>query len=244
MLHKDYNLIYPQNYLFRSDGMEHWKQCKLRYGDALAAIAYSLGITSFEEFKEIFNFSDEYGKDPNSDYVTAPIQIERLLAFANRIPRSVIDIGGGRCEVAATLGYIGAKVQVVEPNILASEWLSLTLERLYQVREPLDAISLISEPVPECVTSLNLKDVDTVFFVESIEHIPEECFSVLWEFLKPTLQANKGMLVVTNWLDYHPIMAENKEHCRLVDDGFYDELAKDGTTVYRNKSHLVVSYGN
>ncbi len=242
MMHKDYHQVYDSHFFRRADGADYWKLSKLRHGDTLAAIGYALGLESFEVLREKFGF-EGLGRHPGDDHRDAQEQLGILLRDCMDHPRQcrqVLDVGGGRGEVALSLAYLGRNVQMVEPHKDAEAWLTATHTLFF----PGSALktNLINAPVPECLSSLDLEFVDTVMFVESLEHIPEDCFDLFWPPVRWALAKNKGRLIVANWIDYHPLEAVNAEHCRRVDDALYEELAQGGVVKYRNGSHLVVDY--
>ena len=88
-----------------------------------------------------------------------------------------------------------------------------------------------------------LSVTDTIILSETIEHIDSDEFdSVFAGAIKPLLQRTNGLLIITNWIDFHPIPVNPPWHVREVNDELYDWLAKDGEIVYRMGSHLVVRY--
>lgn len=91
---------------------------------------------------------------------------------------------------------------------------------------------------------ISYDDFDTVIFCESIEHIPKDEFDRNWMKMVDMLKKTRGILIITNWFEYHPIRidASGWNHVREVNDAFYDSLAMHGETVVRNKSHLVIQF--
>lgn len=245
MLHADYHSVYDANFFNRSDGKPCWDKGCLKVGDDLAAIAYALGIPSFERVLDLLEIpATSDGRDPDCCRMDAKVQLLSLLHGndATRKPKSVLDVGGGRGEVSAAFAWLGIKVQEVEPHKDAKQWCHDTSSRLFSLLTSDGFHTLINTPVPECLPEIDFEDLDTVIFCESLEHIPEDCFTPFWDKVGAVLRANHGMLVVTNWLDYHPLHVSGPEHCRLVDDALYAELAQGGTVTYRRGSHLVVTY--
>lgn len=238
----DYDLeVYDLLYYDRSDGIRHWCAGKMRYGDSLAAIAYVLGVPSFESFRALYGFSG-LGKAHNEDLLTAVDQLAILKQVKTRDPKMVLDVGGGRGEASCALRYLGYDVQMIEPHPAACIWVKATWDQYFpHIKEDV-ILDLIQEPIPECLPGIDLDKLDTVMFVESLEHIPEENFNKFWPVVKAALMNNKGMLVCANWLDYHPLIVENREHCRHVDDTLYSEMAEGGNVLFMSGSHLVVQY--
>lgn len=243
MMHNDYHQTYGADFFGRSDGKAHWDKGRLKVGDDLAAIAYALGIPSFERMLEILNIpAGSDGRDPDCTKLLAKEQVEWLWANHKRLPRSVLDVGGGRGEVSAAFAYLDIPVVEIEPHKDAQEWAERTSKRMFDREKDWP---VIQETVPECLPFISFylnHGLDTVIFCESLEHIPEDCFTPFWEKVGAVLRENHGMLIVANWLDYHPLHVSGPEHCRLVDDALYEDLAVGGTVVYRRGSHLVVKY--
>lgn len=237
MIHTDYHEVYDTRFFERADGIIHWENGKMRYGDAVCVVAYAMGFSSFESVQNLFNFSD--GRDHNTDKLTAIEQIEKLKTQQVRYPKNVLDIGGGRGEVSYAFSYLGAEVQCIEPHKDADFWQWGTREKLFNKK---GSIRLINRTCPECLPLIDFDEIDTVVMVESLEHIPKECFDPVWKKCKEALIQNHGMLVVANWILYHPLPAVNREHCRLVDDALYKELALDGKVILQNGSHMVVQF--
>lgn len=231
--------IYHKEYHIRSDGYDMWLKGKLRYGDALAAVAYAVGVESFARVQEIFGFSD--GGRSDYDGLDAGGQLGKLFPHMSRLPRGVLDIGSGRCEVPLALASLGSPVQIVEPNNSKRDWLSETWEKMFP-NVDMGLVSLCELPCQDCFGQVDLSSVDTLMLVETLEHIPEGDFAKFWEVAKPALARNGGMLVAANWVNYHPLDVTGPEHCRRVDDSIYDWLAEGGRVVFRMGSHLVVQY--
>lgn len=237
MLHSDYHKIYDKSFFDRADGIGHWRVSKMRYGDAVCVLAYAMGHPSFDSVQSLFGFAD--GRSVNSDELTAIDQIERLKVQQTRFPKFVLDIGGGRGEVSYAFSYLGAEVQCIEPHEDADFWQWNTREKLFGKK---GSVRLINRTCPECLPLIDFTNIDTVVMVESLEHIPEDCFNPVWEKCKEVLIRNHGMLIVANWPEYQPITVTGVEHCRRVDDELYNFLAIDGTIIFRKGSHLVVQF--
>lgn len=249
MKHTNYHKVYDTGFFERADGYANWQAGQLRCGDALCAFAYAFGIPSYERVREIVGFEDDRGVMQDRG---AWNQIGSVLWHKERNPTSVLDIGGGRGELGMAFAVSNVSVQVVEPHIDAYSWVKKTAAKLFNTEgvavlfNPKVGVAVgnkfINLPCPECLDELDLSDLDTVTMVESLEHIPEDCFAPVWEKVKEALVRNKGRLIVANWIQYHPLGISGEEHCRLVDDSTYDWLAEGGKVAYRNGSHLVVDY--
>ena len=93
-----------------------------------------------------------------------------------------------------------------------------------------------------------LKGIDTVIMVESLEHILPKHFNPIYHRIMEEFKTQgSGHMIITNWIDYHPIpvgwMAPPEEHCRLTDDDLYDTMIEDfGKCIHREGSHLVLEW--
>lgn len=244
-------------YLKLYDGVEYFlgnygnyeQKCydfnQLRYGDQLPAICYALGYTSFDQVRDLFRFQDE-GKS-GDPFVGAMVQLNLLAEQKwERNPRSLLDIGGGRGEVAVAFSYLNSflryynRVQLIEPSSAAPALLKMTQEKFGMY----ETVQLWNKELKIAQKLVDWSDVDTVIMTESVEHIEKEDFDEAYlKYIRPTLRKNKGLLIITNWIDFHPIEIMLPYHCRKVGDIFYDWLAADGKTIFRQGSHLVVKYG-
>ena len=246
----NYAEIYHKDFFKEADGQQEWELGKLKYGDALCAIAYAFGIESFEKVKEIVPFSG-FGRDPQEDGLTAHEQLERILKHKTRNPGGILEIGPGRGEVSISFGHLQCFVRTVEPSKETTDfWFPLTSHKFFQEDDPLNTYQIVIDNLPihkAIEDSVALSAVHTVVMVESLEHILEEDFTPAYQKIIEGLKRNCGRFIITNWLDYHPInigdYALPHVHCRLVDDALYDSFSKDAkTVVYRNGSHLVLDY--
>lgn len=226
------------------DEQRCWDMNQLRYGDQLPAICYAFGYTSFGQVRDLFRFEGE-GKS-GEPFIGA---LEQLLKITQdhrfrvtRMPRSILDIGGGRGEVSIAFTHWPTvkEVQMIEPAQCASTLVSKTQEK-FCIYWPFQLWN------KELNIAKNLVDwscVDTVIMTESIEHIEEEDFDKAYkDFIRPTLQRNKGLLIITNWVSFHPIEVLLPFHVRKIDDEFYDKPCEDGEVIVREGSHLVIKYG-
>ena len=245
----DYASIYPATFFDNADGRREWGERKLKYGDALAAIAYAFGLPSFEALRAVVAF-EGVGRDPVHDGLTAVDQLSRVRAAATRIPTGALEIGIGRGEVTASLVHLGCPVQAIEPSPGAVEWLSRTAKNFFDKSIFDDCFaesSILNGPAHEVLPLVEWRMIDTVLMVESLEHILEGDFVPVYDAIRDRLRACGGRFIVTNWIDYHPIQvgwyASKAIHCRGVDDALYDAWSVDAKrVVYRNGSHLVLDY--
>jgi hypothetical protein len=246
MNRETYEETYNYNFFRRADGYGHWKKSQLRYGDALAAIGYALGWPTWNSIWRAFEGLTEHGKETKN--LDAPAQLEVLRnerGLANRVPKQVLDIGGGRGEVTMAFRHLGIPVQAVEAHSDACDWFEWTWGKLFdgQCRRGVaDREYLLTNGLAEYLHKDDLIDADTVLLVETLEHLEAKTFDHLWKLLVPMLERTKGRLIITNWLDYHPLKATGNEHCRETNDNLYDQLAEGRQTVYRRGSHLVLDF--
>jgi hypothetical protein len=233
--------MYNYEYFKKADGHRSWTSGNLKFGDALAGLCYAHGITWQQlvaEFPEVFKVNKHGRAEATTNILQS--QLEFLTRCAVRKPKKVLEIGGGRGEIANVLKYMGIDVVSVELGKDAERWYHETGKHYFGPE--FEPAKPVVKSIGEVIDKLNLEEFDTVLMVESLEHIPETQFDPVWQSLK---QKFKGMFIVVNWPDYHPIWigrdATPEEHCRLVDDKLYDLWTNEvKNCVYRNGSHLVL----
>ena len=228
----DYFLGSPEN-----PEQNSWENGQIRFGSQCEAIAYSMGYTSFSEVKEVLGFiGDGSACEP---ILGAKKQLELLSQNIRRYPKGVLEIGGGRGEVSIGLTYLGFNVQMVEACCNVMKLLDLT-SRKFGMCWP---AVVIDKSIREALPIIDWTNIDTVIFVESIEHISPEDFDYAYPMIKETLRRNMGYLIITNWIGFMPIVPAPPWHLKLIDDAFYSQLSKDAEKViYREGSHLVLQY--
>lgn len=242
---EDYTKRYDLDYFTGHPELEtqpFWEKGMFRYGDQCAAIAYALGYQNFEEVKEVLRF-EGIGKW-FSPQISGSDQIFRLCDFHTREPRGILEIGGGRGEVSLGFQLLEVNVQLVEPSPDLYKLIDLTREKFNFTQEdiPIKEIPLlrvINLPLSKAISEIDWDIIDTIIFIESIEHIMKEEFERFYEVLKAKF---KGLMIIVNWIDYHPITLNPPWHIRRIDDTFYNRLCKDGHRIFRRGSHLVLKY--
>jgi hypothetical protein len=168
--------------------------------------------------------------------VTTRDQVDFLLANRIRTPSKVLDIGGGRGEVAHFFSALGVPCVSIEPGLHAETLYQYTNDLFFNGQST--QVSLISDDIGKSIDALGLQEFDTIVFCESIEHIPEPDFWNLWHRIQKDFQ---GLIVITNWLSFHPIPVDPPEHIFRIDDAVYDRLISSSRRcIYRNQSHLVL----
>lgn len=163
-------------------------------------------------------------------------QVDFVLTNKTRTPKRVLDIGGGRGEIAHFFSNLGSPCVSIEPGLHAQTLYQYTNDLFFDGQSTL--VSLLTTDIGKSLDVLDLQEFDTIVFCESIEHIPETDFWNLWSQIKQRFQ---GLVVITNWLHLHPIPVDLPEHIFRIDDAVYDRLVSDShRCVYRNQSHLVL----
>ena len=232
----DYSRIYNYEFFKTKGRYGVWNNGQLRYDDALPAMAYAYGIKSFDDYKAIF------GEHFSSGHLTAHQQVNTIKKNATRSPACVLDIGAGRGEISVQLANNHVLVQAVDACPELERWVKETNKKFFGREEVPGLLRPIPIPLPEAVGEIEFEHVDTVIMCESIEHILKEDFYPLYEKMVPALQKNKGMLIITNNIGWHPIRVHDT-HVRLIDEVLYNALAKDAAeTIFRQGSHLVLRY--
>lgn len=239
----DYANIYTKDFFLNADGISEWNDCKLKYGDALASMAYAFGVKSFEDFRSLAPF-DSIGKHGTGDGIDAKQQLTAIIKGQSRTPKGILEIGPGRGEVAVSFSYLKYKVQIIDPSPGVFEWLNETSNKLFNFNHN---VKIYNEPLHKAVNKINWNDVDTVIMVESLEHILEDDFNTAYDIIKYNLKKANGRLIIVNWIDFHPIQigqgASCNVHCRTVDDALYNKFTNDAVKCfYRNGSHIVLDY--
>ena len=214
----------------------------LRPEDMGAAFCYALGYTSYEQVAQALRIPPD-----------APRWIDSPLDFAEQVyivpawikqprwPRLVLNVGCGRGELDAAFYRLGVPCVGIDP--------SPAVRKIYEntVREwgKADYSAFIGAGFAHAAQFFRPMMIDTAIFCESLEHIPRAEFEEGWRTLMPLLNRNNGLLIITNWLNYHPILPDDTgyDHVTLVDDAYYDWLAGQARqTVFRRGSHLVLQF--
>lgn len=239
------NQLYDFKYFTHADGIQAWKQKSLKFGDAMAALCYAHGIT-WDQL--VSGFPDCFAAEPYGRAVyRADRMIDQQIKFLKdnqtRTPQRVLEIGGGRGEVANTLAHMGIDCVSVEIGPDAQRWYAATGEQyfghLHKSAEP------VVDDINQVIDSINLESFDTIIMVESLEHIPESEFDRTWSAIRSKFS---GLFIVVNWMDYHPCPiggfgASAEEHCRVVDDALYDLwTSQSRQCVFRKGSHIVLEF--
>jgi 2-polyprenyl-3-methyl-5-hydroxy-6-metoxy-1,4-benzoquinol methylase len=236
--------LYDFNYFTRADGIVSWKSKSLKFGDALAAMSYAYGLTWDElvsAFKPAFEH-DPNGRAESTDKSVVQEQMKFLQTQGRRTPKRVLEIGGGRGEVATVLKRMGVDVVSVELGPEAEKWYAGTAYHYFG--DGMVPVVPVNKPIQDAMSDIDLSTFDTILMVESLEHIPAGAFEPVWQAIKTQF---KGRFIVVNWPDYHPIWigrdAGPEEHCRLVDDALYDAWSAEAQSVYtRQGSHLALDF--
>ena len=234
----NYEQLYSGNFLQGSDGHQNVNAGHIKFGDALAAIAYAHGIT-YEQITERFpeiKGNERYSKDKYSVHD----QIDFIKQNATRTPKKILEIGAGRGEVTLFLDAMGYSVTAVEPSPDFLNLLEDTKEKLFKsTTANHNRYKVINSVLHEA--DIDYSQYDTILMVESLEHILAEHFDPQWERIKTTFA---GYFIVVNWKQYHPIKvgqyANPQVHCRLVDEKLYDYFCEDKLVHVRDRSHLCV----
>ena len=141
-----YKKIYSNKYYDKADGINEWKKPCLKFGDNFAAILYAHDINYLDCVK-FFNIN-ENGRDITS--FTLEEQFNYLNQNKKRKPKNILEIGGGRGEVANFLTYHNYKITSIEFSEFANEWYKKTSLQFY------------NKPIPVKLLNVNIKDVDFI----------------------------------------------------------------------------------
>ena len=236
--------LYDHAYFDKADGITSWRSGSLKFGDALAGLSYAHDIT-WEQLVSAFPLvfaHNEHGRGESVEHKFIHEQLSFLKNNQQRTPKRVLEIGGGRGEVANALKHMGIDVVSVELGADAEKWYQESGRHYFG--NDFEAVVPVNLPIEQAVKDLDLSTFDTILMVESLEHIPQENFDPVWNQIVAQFH---GRFIVVNWPDYHPIWvgrdASPEEHCRLVDDDLYDAWTKQAQScVFRKGSHLVLQF--
>ena len=232
----DYVNKYNKNFLDNSDGIQNLNCGQLKFGDALASIAYAHDIT-YEQIIERFPQVRANERFAGNEY-SVQDQLDFIKSNAKRTPKRILEIGAGRGEVTLFLTAMGYDVTAIEPSV---DFVNLIIETSHKLfpTTAVGSYEYINKPIH--LADIDYSKFDTILMVESLEHILAKDFDPEWEKIKANF---KGYFIVVNWKKYHPIAvgqyARPEIHCRLVDDALYDSYCEGHITKVRVKSHLCI----
>lgn len=155
-----------------------------------------------------------------------------------RMPKLALSVGCGRGDNEAAMLALGVPLVAIDFSMDACELTRETIKRLADLENSC-ILNLALSDVPPVFKHQNLIP-DTVLFIESIEHIPEVDFDAFLPYVK----AWHARLIVVNWINFHPIRADDSGwgHIRDVTDEHYDAYSAGGQVIFRQGSHLVVQF--
>jgi hypothetical protein len=263
---------YVDDYFTNRNKIEHKSYYLgiLRPGDMGAAMCYAFGSAkSYRGVREVLGFPSSYSRPSFSDEhrevlpkirvngvsrldcetciwyptdVSLDQQLDKITSCSTRVPDLVVSVGCGKGEIDACFRKLGVRCVGIDPSPALIPIYKDTMEQWADV----DDYELYTMGLEEAVERLNKEGLvpDTVIFCESIEHIPMDQFRVSWSYLKDCLIKTSGMLVITNWIYWHPIKASSTwNHVTTIDDTFFDHLCENSKEVIvRYGSHLVIKF--
>ena len=240
-----YRYGYNRDHYLVGDNAERrsYKLGIIRPGDMGAAIAYALGVKTYEDVMSIF------GADTSQQYwlpedISCTEQAAQLVKHRARRPRLVVDVGCGRGEISALFTHIGTESIPIDPAEGAALLIGETFNQFYNLAPPPNFINKSVLPSLREIRKRGLMP-DTFIFCESLEHIPRKEMAAAFEIIMDMLAATSGLLIITNWIHYHPIESVDMSwnHMTTIDDTTYDLLASRAkSTVFRQGSHLVLQF--
>lgn len=222
----------------KAEDIPYFKK-QLRQGDMLPAIYYALGGTSYGE-KEEKDFAVCDTLDKQIDMLKKLEKLKMGKLENKRRPRKVISIGSGRGEIDAVFRLLGIDCICVDPSPGAAIMYAQTMDKWANTQN----YKFVNKRYKDSLSDIG-DDFDTLIFCESIEHISADEFESVWTTVKNILNKNNGLLIITNWANFHPIYPDDSgwDHIRIVDDKFYDYLSMDAKKViFRRGSHIVLQF--
>ena len=221
--------------------IQSWHRGVIRPEDMGACLCYAYGYSDYEAVKRALRVPPNAHHWLPTDDTTFLDQLKWIKEGATRQPKTVVDVGAGRGEICALLTLDGVRAIGVDPSPGSAELFPRTMKEWAKT----DEYEFMNVGMDEGMEVLADQDIDTVILCETVEHIPPQEFDRGFEFVKRVLGRSGGLLVMANWIDYHPIRPDRTgyDHIRHVNDAFYDRLASTArSTVFRLGSHLVVEF--
>ena len=184
----DYSTTYNEELMQKSDGHQNLNASQLKFGDALAAVAYAHDIP----YEQIQQHWPQYNNERMvMKGVTVQHQMDFINKYATRTPKNILEIGAGRGEVTQFLAAMGYSVTAVEPGVDYEALFTHTKHMLFEDVE-LD-YTVLNKPLHLC--DIDYSKFDTILMVESLEHILAEHFDPEWEKINDTF---RGYFIVVN----------------------------------------------
>lgn len=163
-------------------------------------------------------------------------QLDFISKNKTRTPNNVLDLGGGRGEIANVLKYLNLSCLSIEPGQYADLLYEYTGKHFFG--DSFDSAKPQKIALSQLTNSVNLSQFDTIVLCETIEHLPELDFWNFWNRVKTDFH---GLVIIANWIYFHPIPAMGAEHIFEINDQVYDKLVSESKNcVYRNGSHLIL----
>ena len=190
------------------------------------------------DWKNLLNQNNWIGKNDDIHEYTIYDQIKFVQEKFTRKPKGVLEIGGGRGVLGNSFGYLGIDYLGVDVASNVKKFYDQSAQLFFEKKEAL--VQVQQGCISQLIESIDLSCFDTIIMVASLEHIPKERFDIFWNKVKKNF---KGLFIVVNWLDMHPIIETGVHHCTVVDDELYDTFCSASKRcVYRNLSHLVIEF--
>lgn len=223
---------------------EPYNMGMIRPSDMGAAMAYSLGYRDYDSVVKLFGLDPKRPRHfpPN---LKCDVQIRDLMAGRTRTPKLAIDVGAGRGEITASFLYAGVDCIAIEPSVSGLDLVKNTSQKWYNMDFP--ESNFLNSGVFDGMRQIEQagRIPDTVIMCECLEHIGKKEFWRAYTTIRHLLAKSEGILVVTNWIDLHPIQRDilHWDHIHTVDDRLYDEMARYAArTVFRQGSHIVLQF--
>jgi len=191
-------------------------------------------IEKWDDLKIAKNFDEGHFNQYTTEYSIFD-QINFVETHKTRIPNKVLDIGGGRGEIANCLQYMGIDCVSIEPG-LESDFLYNETSKLFFGKNYFATPT--KKSFQKYTYGVDYSQFDTIILCQSIEHLPEKQFWNFWEIIKRQFT---GLIIIVNWLYYHPIPISLPEHIFEINDNVYNKLINESKKcVYKNYSHLIL----
>jgi SAM-dependent methyltransferase len=163
-------------------------------------------------------------------------QFDFINDHCQRTPKKVLDIGGGRGELASLFKKLGVDCVSLEPGKY-SNFLYNHTGKFFFGEEFVPVIPTCND-LTTFINNNEIDQFDTIIFCQSVEHIAESEF---WNFWNEVKSKFNGLVIIVSYVYYHPIPLSGPQHIFEINDEVYDRLVNDSKRcIYRNHSHLVL----
>jgi hypothetical protein len=181
------------------------------------------------------NYYDGHHNQYFSNF-TIQDQVDFIVDNCQFIPQKVLEIGGGRGEIANVFKKLGIDCISLEPGKHADFIYNYTGKFFFG--KDFESATPTKNDFKTLIQNNEIDQFDTIIFCQTIEHIAESDF---WEFWNKLVSNFNGLVIIVSYVHYHPIEVVLPQHVFGINDEVYDRLVNDSKRcVFRDHSHLVL----